>query len=496
MTDTREKVLSSPDEHAVRKEKVESLRRRGIEPWPEPFEVRDTCKDIVDEFTQEEESLRSYAIAGRIMTLRSHGKTAFAHVQDNSGRVQVYIRQDDIGQEAFELWQSYIDIGDIVGFRGTSFKTKTGEITLKVEHFVLLSKCLYPLPDKFHGVTDIETKYRQRYLDLIADEDSKVRFYKRFQAIRTLRAFLDAHGFLEVETPMLHVIPGGAAARPFVTHHNTLDIDLYLRIAPELHLKRLVVGGFERVYELNRCFRNEGISTRHNPEFTTVELYVAHQDYHWMMDFIEKLLRKIVLEVRGSLCFSYNDMILDFEKPFERMSMRQAVAQKIDMTESDLTDTHITTLYAKYVQSGSLALSVGERLYALFEILVEPHLISPTFITEFPVEVSPLSKRNVKNPDIADRFELFVARMELANGFNELNDPEDQASRFKQQASAREAGDEEAHYYDADFIKALEYGLPPTVGAGIGIDRLAMLITDAPSIRDVILFPTLKPKHD
>lgn len=483
------------DESVVRRAKVDALRTSGIEPWPAARPVDVSCADILAEFDDNAESHPERRIAGRVVGMRGHGKAVFAHIQDGSGRLQLYIKQDLIGADQFALWNTSIDIGDIVWCVGTLFRTKTGEITLSVKEFSLLSKCLHPLPDKFHGIADIEMKYRQRYLDLMSDAASRQRFYDRSKIVRTMRATFDAYGFMEVETPMLHPIPGGAAARPFVTHHNALDIDLYLRIAPELYLKRLVVGGFERVYEINRNFRNEGVSTRHNPEFTMVECYVAHHDYMWMMDFVENLLRTIALTVRGGVQVSFRDKMLDFSAPFKRLSMQEAVAQVAGCSVQDLSETGIDAIAQAHgiVRSATLP-TWGHLLCALFEKIVEPTFWQPVFITDFPSVVSPLAKRKADNPELTDRFELFIAGMEIANGFNELNDPDDQAARFKEQAGARAAGDAEAHYYDAEYIRALEYALPPTVGAGIGIDRLAMLLTDAHSIKDVILFPTLRPQ--
>jgi lysyl-tRNA synthetase, class II len=484
------------DENQVRRHKVEALRAIGIEPWPQAKPVNAQCADILDEWRENEKPSRVYEIAGRIITLRAHGKTVFAKIQDSSGTVQLYLRKDDLGDLLFAQWQDYVDIGDAVWVSGSSFKTKTGEVTLRVASYTLLSKCLHALPDKFHGIASVEFKYRHRYLDLISDAESRERFYKRFKIVRAMRSFFDAYGFVEVETPMLHPIPGGAAARPFVTHHNALDTQLYLRIAPELYLKRLVVGGFERVYEINRNFRNEGISTRHNPEFTMVEFYIAHHDYHYMMDFVEKMLRTIVTEVCDVLCLNFGDTIIDFEKPFARITMEEAVASYCGVSREALQSDRIDELLERYaVTTQNKKADRGTKLYALFEHLVEPTLKNPTFITEFPLAVSPLSKKNQDNPELTDRFELFVAGMELANGFNELNDPDDQAQRFKDQVTARESGDAEAHHYDAEYIQALEYGLPPTVGAGIGIDRLTMLLTNTTSIKDVILFPTLRSEH-
>ena len=410
--------------------------------------------------------------------------------------MQLYIRKDIVGDTAFDFFKKFLDIGDVIWSSGKSFRTKMGEITLKVSVFELLSKCLHPLPEKWHGIHDVEIKYRQRYLDLISTPESRARFAKRSEIIRVMRTFFDEHNYMEVETPMLHPIPGGATARPFVTHHNALDMELYLRIAPELYLKRLVVGGFERVYEINRNFRNEGISTKHNPEFTMVEFYTAHQDYHFAMDLVENMLKRIAQSVCAATQVPFGELTLDFGVPFKRITMQDAVAKYAQCKSQDLEGSSIDAIIKKHnVAVAQKNVSWGEKLSLLFEELVEPHLKQPTFVTQFPVEISPLSKRNVDNPQFADRFELFIAGIELANGFNELNDPFDQAERFLQQAKERAAGQEEAHYFDADYVHALEYGLPPTVGVGIGIDRLTMFLTNAMSIRDVILFPTLKKKE-
>lgn len=368
-------------------------------------------------------------------------------------------------------------------------------MTLDVQELMLAAKSLYPMPEKFHGIADIEIKYRQRYLDLITSSQTKERFVKRSRVVRKIREYLDRHDFLEVETPMLHPLAGGAAARPFVTHHNALNADFYLRIAPELYLKRLVIGGLERVYEINRNFRNEGVSTKHNPEFTMLEFYMAYQDYHFIMDFVEDLLRSLAREVAGSLEIPFGEYTLNFGEPFLRISMRQALVAYGNLDEKDLTDAALDkTLERLNIKHLHPDASSGEKIYALFEECAESKLIQPTFIIDFPVEVSPLSKRDPHNPSIAARFELFIAGMELSNGFNELNDPYDQAERFKEQLKASERGDVEAHNYDKEYIHALEYGLPPTVGVGIGIDRLVMLLTNTPSIKEVILFPTLKRK--
>jgi lysyl-tRNA synthetase class 2 len=481
-------------EYAVRIAKVEAMRAVGIDPWPACKEVTSSCRQALESFNEDEAQAVEHALAGRIMALRLHGKTAFMHIQDMSGKIQVYVRQDVVGDRAFEQFMKFIDLGDIIWVKGTLFRTKTGEVTLRVTTYTLLSKCLHPLPEKFHGLADIETIYRQRYLDLIMNPESFNRFQKRSHIIRLMRDYFDEHGFLEVETPMLHQIPGGAAAKPFITHHNALGMDLYLRIAPELYLKRLVVGGFERVYEINRNFRNEGISTRHNPEFTMVEFYVAHHDYIFMMDFIEQLLRFITGYVNTTSVLSYGSMTIDMSHAFERISMYDAVVKYAGISAKDLeqdTITETAKAYAIPVDSGA---SWGHKLAGLFEELVEKKLVNPTFVTDYPIEVSPLTKRDPYNGKVVPRFELFIGGMEIANGYNELNDPFDQASRFREQAVARSGGDDEAHYYDADYITALEYGLPPTVGAGIGIDRLTMLLTDTTSIKDVILFPALKKR--
>lgn len=501
---TKEKELNvedthtiNPDaseEHHIRVDKVKKLREQGIEPWPEFKEVPNTSQQVIDEFKEDSET--EYAIAGRIVALRWHGKSAFAQVQDRQGRVQVYFKKDVLGEQTFDLFEHNLDLGDIVWVKGIAFKTKTGEITLKASEGVLLSKCLHPLPEKFHGIADVEIKYRQRYLDLISDEESRNKFKVRSKLISGLRHYLESHEFMEVETPMLHPIPGGAVARPFVTHHNALHMDLYLRIAPELYLKKLVIGGFERVYEINRSFRNEGISTRHNPEFTMLEFYMAHKDYHYMMNFVEDMLKKVVKESCGVEHVPFGNHTLDFAKPFERMSIKEAVLKYGGYTEDDISIDKIDAEIKKHgVKLQVKDASYGQKLFLLFEEVAEQQLIQPTFITDFPVEVSPLAKRDSDNPNFVARFELFMAGMELSNCFNELNEPFDQEERFKEQAATHAAGDDEAMHFDADYVRALEYGLPPTVGCGIGIDRLAMILTNTTSIKDVILFPTLKKKE-
>ena len=490
---------SSPElleeQYKVRVEKVEKMRAMGIDPWPQCKPVNAISKEVVGEFSDEKES-RIYELVGRILTSRMHGKAGFLTIQDIGGKIQLYLREDMIGEQQFSFLQHFIDLGDIIWCKGKSFRTKTGEVTIKAEEFSLMSKCLHPLPEKFHGIADREIKYRQRYLDLITDAEDKDRFIKRSHIVSSMRLFFKEHGFLEVETPMLHPIPGGAIAKPFVTHHNALGMDLYLRIAPELYLKRLVIGGFPRVYEINRCFRNEGLSIRHNPEFTTVEYYIAHHDYKFMMSLTENLVEYLAVAVRKTTQVQFGEYSLNFAAPFACMTMQEAVAKVVGCKPAELEGDKIDTVIAQHkIKLEQKNPSWGYKLNALFEELVESTLIQPTFITQFPVEVSPLSKRNPDNYDFADRFELYVAGMELANGFTELNNPFDQAQRFQDQAHARAAGEDETHFYDADFVTALEYGMPPTVGSGIGIDRLTMFLTNAPSIRDVILFPTLRMKE-
>jgi len=434
-------------------------------------------------------------VAGRIMTRRLMGKASFTHIQDMSGRMQLYIRQDDVTPEVYEEFKQW-DLGDIIGAEGNLFKTKTGELSVKVKKIVLLTKAIRPLPDKFHGLTDQETRYRQRYLDLIANEETRRTFLARTKIVNSMRQFLQAHDFLEVETPMMQVLAGGAAAKPFVTHHHALDMALYLRIAPELYLKRLVVGGFERVFEINRNFRNEGLSTQHNPEFTMLEFYQAYADYHDLMNLTEEMFKKIAQDVLGGLMFSYQNLQLDFSKQFARLPMKQAILQyNPTLQEKDIATLAAAKKTAKQLQIPlQESYGLGKIQLEIFEKTVEHELKQPTFITEYPAEVSPLARKNDHDPFLTDRFELFIAGREIANGFTELNDPDDQAERFRKQVADKAAGDEEAMPYDADYITALEHGMPPTAGEGIGIDRLVMLFTDSPSIRDVILFPHMRNK--
>jgi lysyl-tRNA synthetase class 2 len=436
------------------------------------------------------------AVAGRMMTRRVMGKASFLNLQDMSGTIQIYIALDELSEELYEEFKKW-DLGDIIAVTGALFKTKTDELSVRASSIKLMTKSLRPLPDKFHGLQDQEARFRQRYLDLMVNEESRAVFKTRVAIIKALRNFFDAAGFMEVETPMMHPLIGGAAARPFVTHHNTLDMQLFLRIAPELYLKRLVVGGFEKVYEINRNFRNEGLSTRHNPEFTMIEFYQAFCDYHYLMNFSEKLFRHLCETVLGTTQVTYNGNVIDFAKPFKRITIRDSILAASEITPQQLDNFAMAKQIAE-----SMGLHIpdyaglGKIHMELFEHLVEPSLMQPTFVTEFPAEVSPLARANDANPFVTDRFELYIGGQEIANGFSELNDPEDQARRFQAQLDAGLAGDVEAMSFDEDYITALEYGLPPTAGEGIGIDRLVMLLTDTPTIRDVILFPQLRNKTE
>jgi len=481
---------------AERREKLAAIRARGVA-FPNDFKPRDRAAELHRAHGEKSaEALEAEAVpasvAGRMMLKRVMGKACFATLQDGSGRIQLYVTADAVGAEtlaAFKHW----DLGDLLGAEGTLFKTRTGELSLKVTSIRLLTKSLRPLPDKFHGMADQELKYRQRYVDLIMDEASRARFRARSDTVTAIRNFMVGHGFLEVETPMLHPIPGGANAKPFVTHHNALDQEMFLRIAPELYLKRLVVGGFERVFEINRNFRNEGVSIRHNPEFTMMEFYAAYWNYHDLMDFTEELLRHAAREAVGSAQLSYGGRPVDLEQPFARLSVRDSLVVHAGLGEAEADDPQ--ALHARLKALGEeppARWGLAELQFGLFEAAVEEKLWQPTFIIDYPVEVSPLARASDTNPAVTERFELFITGREFGNGFSELNDPEDQAARFTAQAASKEAGDEEAMYYDADYIRALEYGLPPTGGCGIGIDRLIMLLTDAANIRDVILFPALR----
>ncbi len=434
-------------------------------------------------------------IAGRIMLKRVMGKASFITISDVGGRIQLYVARDKVGEETYTAFKRW-DIGDIIGAVGTLFRTKTNELTVQCAEIRLLSKSLRPLPEKFHGLTDQEQKYRMRHIDLIMNEQSRFTFMARSRMVQSIRNYMCSHGFLEVETPMMHPIPGGASARPFKTHHNALDMELFLRIAPELYLKKLVVGGFEKVFEMNRNFRNEGMSPRHNPEFTMMEFYEAYSEYRKLMDFTEGLLRHAAREALGAEVFEYQGRTLDISKPFDRLTMVQAIMKYCPQyTLEQLTDGDwLRQKLAAMKVELKPGMGLGTLQLLMFEETTEADLWDPTFIIDYPAEISPLARCSDGNPEITERFELFIVGREIANGFSELNDPEDQAERFQQQAKAKDAGDEEAMYYDADYIRALEYGLPPTGGCGIGIDRLVMLLTDSPNIRDVILFPQMRPE--
>ncbi len=476
----------------VRHEKLESLQAKGRDPYQiVKYEVTAYSGDIITNF--EDMEGKEVSIAGRLMAKRDMGKASFINIQDKSGRIQAYVRQDEIEEETYADFRKY-DIGDMIGLKGTVFRTQKGEISIRANFIELHAKSLQILPEKYHGLKDTDLRYRQRYVDLIVNPEVKDTFVKRSAIIKEIRNFLDNRDYIEVETPVLHSIAGGAAARPFKTHHNSLDLDMYLRIALELHLKRLIVGGFDRVYEISRVFRNEGMSVRHNPEFTLLELYEAYTDYHGMMELTEELIRTVAQKVLGTALVTFNEIEIDLEKPFERLTMVDAVKKyaNVDFDEINtleearaLAKEHHVTIEDHYLK--------GDILNMFFEIFVEEHLIQPTFIMDHPVEISPLAKRKTDNPDYTERFELFIVGREYANSFSELNDPVDQRSRFQRQDELRAAGDDEATELDEDFLHALEYGMPPTGGLGIGVDRLVMLLTDSYSIRDVLLFPVMKP---
>ena len=484
---------------AERREKLKELRKQG-NPFKNHFRPKDFAQEITEQYDgQDKDSLEEkkieVTIAGRIMLKRVMGKASFAHIQDTTGKIQIYVARDDLPEgvynEQFKKW----DIGDIVGLTGSLFKTKVGELSIKVSSIELITKSLRPLPEKFHGLADQEIRYRQRYVDLIVNEKSRETFVLRSKIISYIRNFFTDNCFLEVETPMMHVIPGGATARPFVTHHNALDMDLYLRIAPELYLKRLIVGGIDRVFEINRNFRNEGLSTRHNPEFTMIEFYQAYANYYDLMNLTEKLLVGIAKEVIGREEISYQGVNFDFSKKFDRLTVEEAILKyNSDISSEDINQTNIAKTLKKLKITAKDSWGYGKSLIEIFEATTEEKLIQPTFITRYPTEVSPLARKNDDDPEITDRFELFIGGREIANGFSELNDAEDQSDRFKKQVEDKDSGDDEAMHYDADYIRALEYGMPPTAGEGIGIDRLVMLFTDAPSIRDVLLFPHMRPE--
>ena len=500
-TEPNESAAQDENEQiAQRRQKLAAMRESG-QAFPNDFRrnvlAGELHAEYADKDSAELETRRiRVKVAGRMMTRRIMGKASFAHLQDMSGQIQLYVQRDELPDgfynEQFKKW----DIGDIIGADGTLFKTKTGELSVKVEKIYLLTKALRPLPEKYHGLQDQETKYRQRYLDLIMSEVTRKTFRIRTRAVNYIRRFLDERQFMEVETPMMQAIPGGATARPFTTYHHALDMDLFLRIAPELYLKRLVVGGFERVYEINRNFRNEGLSTRHNPEFTMLEFYQAYADYHALMDLTEEMLRGLAEDVLGTTEISYQGEVYDFGKRFDRMTVKESILKfNPDIDESDLNDIESAKKIATGLQIPlKETWGLGKIQIEIFEKTVEHQLKNPTFITAYPTEVSPLARLNDEDPFVTDRFEFFVGGREIANGFSELNDAEDQAERFARQVAEKDAGDDEAMHFDADYIRALEHGMPPTAGEGIGIDRLVMLLTDSPSIRDVVLFPHMRPE--
>lgn len=489
---------------AERREKLKAIRtaakENGTAAFPNDFQPEHLAVDLHAAYdASETETLEAQQVmvkvAGRMMLKRVMGKASFATLQDKSGRIQLFIARDNLGEAAYDAFKKW-DLGDILAAEGNLFKTRTGELSIKVTSLRLLTKSIRPLPEKFHGLSDQETKYRQRYVDLIVSEETRATFKVRSKVVAAIRNFMLNQDFMEVETPMLHPIPGGASAKPFITHHNALDMQMYMRIAPELYLKRLVVGGFDRVFEINRNFRNEGLSVRHNPEFTMMEFYAAYTDYKWLMDFTEHCIRAAAEAACGSAVVQYQGRELDLAKPFERLTIIQAIQKYApEYTLEQLNDeSYLRTALKKFGIEVLSHAGLGALQLALFEETAESQLWNPTYIIDYPVEVSPLARASDANPEITERFELFITGREIANGFSELNDAEDQAARFQAQVAAKEAGDQEAMYYDADFIRALEYGMPPTAGCGIGIDRLVMLLTDSPSIRDVILFPHMRPE--
>ena len=478
-----------------RRRKLDLLKENGNN-YLNSFKDNISCKDIreasaSDDVITNEEKI--FIVMGRMMSKRIMGKSSFASIKDESGNIQFFVDKTKFSEENFKLFKNS-DVGDIVYVKGFLFKTKTDELTINCLEFNIVTKSLRPLPEKFHGLSDQEIKYRKRYLDLICNEDTWITFNERFKIIKSIRSFFDSKGFTEVETPMMQKIPGGATARPFITHHNTLDIDLYMRIAPELYLKRLIVGGFEKIYEINRNFRNEGVSSKHNPEFTMIEFYQTYSNYLDMMSLTEELLKNIVKTIKGTSVVEYQGKSIDFGKSFKRITLKKSILEFTNkLNTKDLEDKEKLINFSKELNiEVNNSFSIGELQFLIFEKIVEPNLIDPTFITEYPIEVSPLARVNEKDPSIADRFEFFIMGKEIANGFSELNDPDDQRKRFEDQVKLKNSGDDEAMYLDDDYIEALEYGMPPTAGEGIGIDRLVMILTNSPSIRDVLLFPLMR----
>ncbi len=501
MADNENPLLDDSNEQIdVRRHKLAKLRETGAVVYPNDFKPTHSIADTVRNATDiSDEDLHAtphdVSVAGRIMAMRRMGKASFFHIQDRRGKLQIYARKDRLGDDNYALFQS-MDTGDIVGVRGRLFRTKTKELTVEAQELRLLTKCLRPLPEKWHGLADVEARYRQRYVDLMVNPEVREVFEKRSRIVKLLRGFFENRDFLEVETPMMQPIPGGAAAKPFITHHNTLDMELYLRVAPELYLKRLLVGGFERVFELNRSFRNEGISIRHNPEFTMVEFYQAYATFADLIELTEELFMSLANEVVGSLQVPYGEQVIDLTPPWRRLTIREAIVTHGGATEADVDSVaRLQGFATRNNLKVDLNAPYGNLLVEIFEEVAEAKLIQPTFMTGYPIEVSPLARKNDQNPAMVDRFELYIGGRELANAFSELNDPADQRQRFLQQMEARAAGDEAANPIDDDYVRALEYGMPPAAGEGIGIDRLAMFLTNSPSIRDVILFPLLRPQR-
>lgn len=487
------------DQIAQRRQKLTDLKDENVNPYPNDFRPDTLVDEIFDRYSdQDKEQLTSvsetFSLAGRLMTKRVMGKASFVHIADRKGKIQIYVKRDAVGADKYDRFKKF-DIGDFVGVKGRVFKTKVGELSIEATEVSLVTKSLRPLPEKWHGLTDIETRYRQRYVDLIVNPDVKDIFRKRGQIVRSIRDYLTDRDYLEVETPMMHPIPGGATARPFITHHNALGMDLYLRIAPELYLKRLVVGGIERVFEINRNFRNEGISQQHNPEFTMLEFYQAYSTFEDLIDLFEDMISKVTIELHGTHKITYQGTDIDLSPPWNRLTVKESILKYSDADEATLEDKTMAFGFAKKLGlDPDERWGLGKLLTEIFDSVAEPNLIQPTFITDYPTEVSPLSRKNDHNPDIVDRFELFICGREMANAFSELNDPIDQKERFESQVEEKEAGDDEAHFMDEDYIRALEYGMPPTAGAGLGIDRLVMLLTDSASIRDVLFFPHMRPE--
>ncbi len=480
------------DINRQRHNKLEEIRTRGIDPYPVRFDVSHPAQSILEKAEDLIEAGTPVTVAGRIISMRGHGKSSFAHLLDRTGRIQIYVRLDRVGSGDYEIYDQLIEVGDFLGIRGTVFKTRTGEITVIADELKLLSKSLRALPEKWHGLRDIEIRYRQRYLDLIINPGVKEVFLKRSRLIRSIQRFMDGEGFVEVETPILQPLYGGALARPFKTHHQALDMPLFMRIADELYLKRLIVGGMERVYEIGHDFRNEGIDRTHNPEFTMLEFYIAYVDYEYIMDLVERLFVIVFQEISGTLNHTYQGQPIDMTPPWPRLSMLEAIREYADIDVNDMTTEELAAVCRNRGLDVNVALGRGKIIDELFECFVQDRLVNPTFITDYPVEISPLAKRHRDNPELTERFELFICGSEFANAFSELNDPVDQRRRFEQQVEMQRMGDGEAHAMDEDFLRAMEYGMPPTGGCGIGIDRLTMLITDSANIKDVLLFPHLR----